>query len=173
MSERYLIIDDDDLFRSTLVRAFKRRKLEVQESSSIASATETIHHYAPSRAIIDMKLTDGLGIELIEPLLALDAAPSIIFLTGFATVDTAVHAMKLGATNYLTKPANLADILSAFEDSSPTAIKHTSPTTLSEIEWEHIQQTLRSCEGNISRAAKQLGIHRRSLQRKLQAHERT
>lgn len=123
----------------------------------------------PDDVVLDLRLNDNSGLELIGPLLRLNAAARIAVLTGFASIATAVQAIKLGAVHYLTKPAGADEIVAAFGkragDASIDLAARTTP--LEQLEWQHIQQTLLACAGNISLAAKRLGLHRRTLQRKL------
>ena len=122
--------------------------------------------------MLDLRLGDDSGIQLIQPLLQIRPDLQIVVLTGYASLSTAVQAIKLGAINYLAKPVNVQSILKAFEDEPPEEVadenEEFSPTPLKQLEWEHIQRVLDENEGNISSTARQLGMHRRTLQRKLQ-----
>jgi two-component system, response regulator RegA len=124
---------------------------------------------SPEFAVLDLKMPGPSGLELVKKLKALDTHTRIVVLTGFASVATAVEAIKLGATHYLAKPADADEIVAAFSRDSgnaavPVAAK---PLPLSRLEWEHIQKVLTECGGNISETARRLGMHRRTLQRKL------
>jgi len=124
---------------------------------------------SPEFAVIDLKMPGASGLELVKRLKALDTHTRIVVLTGYASVATAVEAIKLGATHYLAKPADADEIVAAFSrDTGDAAAPVTAkPLPLSRLEWEHIQKVLAECEGNISETARRLGLHRRTLQRKL------
>lgn len=167
---RGLLLDDDDLYVRTLARAMQRRGIELLGVSRSTDALRMARLHHPDFALLDLKLAegDGTGLELIAPLRALLPAMRIVLVTGYASVATAVEAIKRGADDYLPKPASLDAILRAI--SGEVVENVTEPaamTPLSRIEWEHIQQALAETEGNISAAARLLGMHRRSLQRKL------
>ena len=167
-----LLVDDDALFLRTLQRAMQRRGIATQVASSAADALALAHDAKPDFAVIDLKLGPDSGLALIEPLRRLHPRMRILLLTGYASVATAVEAIKRGADDYLIKPATVDMILRSFRDdpaSGPTPSTDPSPTMtpLSRLEWEHIQQALTETQGTISAAARLLGMHRRSLQRKL------
>ena len=167
---RCLVIDDDDDFRAVLAAALTRRGYLVDSAGTAAEALALAAATAPDDVVLDLRLGEESGLELIAPLLAFAPAARIVVLTGFASIATAVQAIKLGAVHYLTKPAEAAEIVAAFArvaGEADTAIA-ARPTPLEHLEWEHIQKTLLACEGNVSEAAKRLGLHRRTLQRKLQ-----
>ena len=137
--------------------------------------TSTAHsptraHRRPDFVVLDLNLDGANGLASITPLIEINAAVRIVVLTGYASIATAVEAIKLGAAHYLIKPANADEILDAFETQAgaPGSTIATTPTPLDRLQWEHIQKTLAQCDGNISVAAKRLGLHRRTLQRKLQ-----
>ncbi|HET9958984.1 MAG TPA: response regulator [Polyangiaceae bacterium] len=165
-----LLVDDDLEFRSTLARAFRRRGWEVFEADSPAGALELARNESPEHAVVDLRMPEGDGIALVRALRALDPALRIVLLTGFGSIATAVECMRAGAINYLTKPADVADILLAFEgqQQNPEIVV----PSLDRVEWEHIQRVLHSCGGNVTQAAQLLGLHRRSLQRKLRRNPR-
>jgi len=165
----YLAIDDDDDFRTVLARALARRGCEVHGADSIAAALDLARAHQPTHAVLDLRLAEESGLNLIEPLLELNPGLRIVVLTGYASIATAVHAIKLGAVQYLTKPAHVNDILAAFNMAAGDAATPLTPdpTPLDRAEWEHIQHALAACAGNVSAAAKRLGLHRRTLQRKL------
>ena len=124
---------------------------------------------SPELAIVDLRLPGRSGLDIVRDLKALDGTTNVIVLTGYGSITTAVQSVKLGATTYLTKPVDADQILAAFETPSSTADATPSPTpqSLARVEWEHIQRVMADCDGNVSQAARALGIHRRSLQRKL------
>jgi two-component system, response regulator RegA len=170
-----LLVDDDALFLRTLQRALQRRGIETRiagnAAEALAQAADTGAAPAPDLALVDLKLGAESGLALIEPLRRLQPRMRILLLTGYASVATAVEAIKRGADNYLIKPATVEMILRAWRD-DPAAPAAPAPlsatmTPLSRLEWEHIQQALTETRGNISAAARLLGMHRRSLQRKL------
>jgi two-component system, response regulator RegA len=165
-----LIVDDDDLLRQQLARAFERRRLEVCAVSGVEQAREAIDADSPELAVVDLKMPDGSGLELVKMLHEVDPTTRIVVLTGYGSIATAIDAVRLGATYYLQKPADADEILNAFLKDSPQS-ENTDDAppapSLARAEWEHINRVLNDCQGNISEAARRLGIHRRSLQRKL------
>lgn len=166
-----LIIDDDDDFRDLLSAALRRRAThEVHTAATVPEALALAARIRMDDVVLDLRLGADSGLELIEPLRTSNPATRIVVLTGFASITTAVQAIKLGAVHYLTKPATVDDIIAALSASAPDAAValETRPTPLELAEWEFIQNALLACDGNISAAAKRLGLHRRTLQRKLQ-----
>ena len=167
-----LVVDDDRVLRERLARAFRDRGYEVFTAAGFAEALEVARREAIERAVVDLKMPDGSGLELVRELLALDEALQIVVLTGYGSIATAIEAIRLGATYYLHKPADADDILTAFARGAAPPLdgreaEHPTPS-LARAEWEHIQRVLADCGGNVSTAARRLGLHRRSLQRKLQ-----
>ena len=165
---RMLLVDDDENFSHVLSRALNRRgfNVTVANGSSEALAMSEQHF---DQAIIDLKLADNSGLALIAELKRRQPALEIVMLTGYSSVATAVEAVKLGAINYLCKPANTDEILAAFGHQAAnitTAIPQNRPS-IDRLEWEHIQKVLLEQGGNISATARVLGMHRRTLQRKL------
>jgi two-component system response regulator RegA len=163
-----LVVDDDQIFRNRLVRALAARGYPTIDAPDASTAIEHARTQKPARAIIDLKMPGMGGLDLINALLDVDPDLLIVVLTGYGSIATAVEAVRRGALDYLTKPADADQILGVFEkvreeDEEPNA---TTPS-LARVEWEHIQRILFDCGGNISEAARRLGIHRRSLQRKL------
>ena len=169
MSGRLLIVEDDANFARTLGRSFERRGYAVTMLPSPEGIEATVAAFAPDHAVVDLRLGGASGLSCVATLHALDPAMRIVVLTGFASIATAVEAIKLGATNYLTKPANTDDIEAAFAkvDGDAEVDLAAAPTSIKTLEWEHIHQTLADCEFNISEAARRLGMHRRTLARKL------
>ena len=167
---RGLVLDDDALYRNTLARALRRRDAEVFTASGSAEALELARCHQPDFALIDLKLADGdgSGLDLIGPLRAAAPTMRIVLVTGYASVATAVEAIKRGADDYLPKPASVEMILRVVSG-EPLELpdEPVAMTPLARIEWEHIQQALAETQGNISAAARLLGMHRRTLQRKL------
>lgn len=192
--QKFLVVDDDQIFRTRLMRALASRGYEVLGAASADEGVDLARRHRPRRAVVDMRMPGKNGLELISELAALDPEMQIVVLTGYGSIATAVEAVRRGAVDYLTKPADTDQILARFDDSPAAA---TSPAgalaggtggsgaapgnahgaaaaaaleatpSLARVEWEHIQRTLEDCDGNISQAARKLGIHRRSLQRKL------
>lgn len=166
-----LVVDDDEILLSRLARALGARGYVVWPARTIAEALERARAESPEAALVDLRLPDGHGLALVQELHAIDATTRIVVLTGYGSIATAVRSLKLGASNYLTKPVDADQIVAALEDlpspsASPDAPGYTVPS-LARVEWEHIQRVLTECDGNISQAARVLGLHRRSLQRKL------
>ncbi|KRG70890.1 response regulator transcription factor [Pseudoxanthomonas dokdonensis] len=172
-----LLVDDDALYASTLQRVLARRWLSTHIASDGPGALHLARQLRPDFALIDLKLGEDSGLELITPLRQLRADMRILLVTGYASVATAVESIKRGADDYLPKPASAQMILralgleSASDHASDQAdVAADTPATmipLHRLEWEHIQQALAETDGNISAAARLLGMHRRSLQRKL------
>ena len=166
---KLLLVDDDEVYCDILARALVRRGFDVSiaynRQDALAQAAETI----PNLAVVDLRIGADSGLELIPELLGANPKVRIIVLTGYASIATAVEAIKLGAVHYLTKPADADDILAAVlrESGAPDIAVRDKPLPLARLEWEHIQKTLAECDGNISAAARRLGMHRRTLQRKL------
>jgi len=167
-SRSLLIVDDDAPFRTRLMRAFADRGLEVRGAGGLDDAMAAARTESPELALVDLRLPGCTGLDLIRALKDLDPATNIVVLTGYGSIATAVESLRLGATSYLTKPVDADQILAAF-DNEPrgTARPVHAVQPLARVEWEHIQRVLADCDGNVSQAARLLGIHRRSLQRKL------
>ena len=171
-ARRLLIVEDDDVLRARLTRAFRERGFEVREAADAASATRAARSEPPSHALVDLRLPDASGLEVVRSLIDADRATAVVVLTGYGSIATAIEAVRLGACHYLTKPADVEEILSAFALERPGSAQSPAQSpdavpTLARVEWEHINRVLADCGGNVSRAARILGIHRRSLQRKL------
>lgn len=164
----FLIVDDDDEFRTSLVRALTRRGYSVCESASVVDAMLLLENVIPAKAIVDLRMPGESGVSLIRAMRKRLPETEIVMLTGYGSIATAVEAMQLGAMNYLTKPADVETILKAFEERHDgDTLRSDDVPSLKDVEWEHIQRVLRECDGNVSHAARLLGMHRRSLQRKL------
>lgn len=169
-----LIIEDDDTFSATLLRALKRRGLAVEAAKTAAAALELVQSMAPARVVLDLNLAGASGLGLIPRLMEINPACRIVVLTGYASISTAVDAIKLGAVQYLAKPVDVDSLLRAFghtlegDTAAPAAAAISSvPMSVERMEWEHIQRILREHKGNISATARALNMHRRTLQRKL------
>lgn len=165
---KFLVVDDDDAFRTRLVKALQARGLEAHGAGSAMEALKTAAGVRPDAAIIDLRMPDVSGLDLVSELADRFPGMLMVVLTGYGSIATAVEAVRRGATNYLQKPLDTDEILAAFdagsEAGSPPPVETPS---LARVEWEHIQRILHDCNGNISLAARRLGLHRRSLQRKL------
>jgi len=166
-----LVVDDDATFRTRLIQGFCKRGFEVRGAADATEALALARVESPELAVVDLRMPELSGLVLVRELKQIDQATNVVVLTGYGSIATALEAVRLGATHYLTKPADIDDILAAFERgaASPSAafsIDHEGPS-LARAEWEHIHRVLTDCAGNISQAARRLGLHRRSLQRKL------
>jgi two-component system response regulator RegA len=175
LARSLLLVDDDDVFRRRLARAFSDRGWEVREAADLAGALHAAEDDTPEYVVVDLRLPDGSGLEIVRRLRALDETTVIVVLTGYGSIATALDALRLGAVHYLTKPADVDDLIASFGRppvaagdrpvASPDPITETP--SLARVEWEHINRVLADSGGNISEAARRLGLHRRSLQRKL------
>lgn len=169
-AERVLmIVEDDEAFAKTLRRSFERRGYRVLTAGSHAALEAALAGSKPGFAVVDLKLGAESGLVCVQTLHAHDPAMVIVVLTGFASIATAVEAIKLGASNYLAKPSNTDDIEAAFARSTgdPSTPLAPRPTSIKTLEWEHIHEVLKDSDFNISEAARRLGMHRRTLARKL------
>jgi two-component system, response regulator RegA len=165
-----LIVEDDDVLRDRLTRAFKDRGLDVRAARTAREGETMANDDPPELALLDLRIGEQSGLDLIKVLREIDPATRIVVLTGYASVATAVEAVRRGAVHYLTKPADADEILAAFDHGfvqSQAPSTPTLPMSLDRVEWEHINRVLMDCEGNVSEAARVLGLHRRTLQRKL------
>ena len=167
-----LIVDDDDIFRNRLCRAFAARGWEAIGAADGASALKLASQSSPDLAVVDLRLPGMSGLDIVQGLRNLDETTCILMLTGYGSIATALSATKLGANHYLTKPADADQILNAYAKiaegtQTPADTGAHAVPSLARVEWEHIQRVLTDCSGNVSQAAKLLGLHRRSLQRKL------
>ena len=164
---RMMVVDDDRTFRERLMAALEAREIEAWGARSPEQAREVAARVKPRRAVVDLRMPGGSGLDLVSELLALEPEMEIVVLTGYGSIATALEAMRRGALDYLTKPADADQILGAFEKGGRKPAEDPTAPSLARVEWEHIQRILADCGGNISEAARVLGIHRRSLQRKL------
>jgi two-component system response regulator RegA len=169
-----LIVEDDAAFARTLSRSFERRGYQVRQASSLEEVSTLLQTHTPGYAVVDLKLNgDASGLACVQMLATHAPAMLIVVLTGFASIATAVEAIKLGACHYLAKPSNTDDIEAAFESTAGNAeVQLTNrASTLKTLEWERIHQTLAETGFNISEAARRLGMHRRTLARKLEKQQ--
>jgi two-component system response regulator RegA len=164
-----LLVEDDAVFASVLARSLQRRGHRVVLAADIVQARERVSGQAFTHAILDLKLAQESSLPLIPELLAVLPDLQILVLTGYASIQTAVQAVKLGAINYLCKPADTDTILQALQRGEPDeeAPLAGQPLSVDRLEWEHIQRVLAEHDQNISATARALGMHRRTLQRKL------
>lgn len=164
-----LLVDDDEDFLNALAPAMRKRGFLVSLANSAESAFELAKNEPPEFAVVDLKMSGNSGLVLVRQLVGLNAGTRIVVLTGFASVITAIEAIKLGATHYLAKPVDADEIVAAFERQSGNAEVELSsnPLSIDRLEREHIQRVLAEHDGNISATARSLNMHRRTLQRKL------
>lgn len=167
---KYLLIDDDPTFTATLSRVLQRRGYQTHCANDEQGALDYCTTNAVERVVLDLKLAQTSGLSTLVAIKQMQPTAEILILTGYSSISTAVEAIKLGAINYLCKPASVEQILAAFDPS--VAGQHSdlssSPPSVNRLEWEHIQRVMADNKGNISATARSLGMHRRTLQRKLQ-----
>jgi two-component system response regulator RegA len=166
-----LLVDDNEQHCWAMRRAFEKRGYAVQVANSVPMACDLLEEgWAPEYAVVDLKMPGPSGLELLPRLKSANANARIVVLTGYASIATAVQAVKLGATYYLIKPTDAEQVEIAFHeaDGEMTVAVNERPVTVGRLQWEHIQQVLAEYRGNVSATARALGMHRRSLQRKLQ-----
>lgn len=164
-----LVVDDDVTFCTVLSNAMAKRGFNVSCAHNVEQAVEAAEMCTPEFAVIDLRLPGTSGLALVEKLRALDPGTRIVMLTGYASIATAVEAIKLGATHYLAKPVDVDEIMVAFERTEGDADVKISahPLSVGRLEWEYIQRVLNENKGNVSVTARVLNMHRRTLQRKL------
>jgi two-component system response regulator RegA len=170
---KLLIIEDDQAFSATLTRRVSTQGFECRQVHQADQALYTCHQFKPEYILLDMKLNADSGLALIKPIRSALPKARIVLLTGFASIATAVEAMRYGADDYLAKPVDTKMILKALNPEKETRQYNMAPIendvmSTERLEWEHIQQVLSTNDGNVSATARQLGMHRRTLQRKLQ-----
>jgi len=169
-----LVVDDEEHFRNRLVKAMINRGYETRGAGDFQEAMAEIESWQPSMAVVDLKMPGKSGLELIKAAKARFPELKMVVLTGYGSIATAIEAVKFGALSYISKPADVDEILKAFTKAQDQEINLDSESlkapSLARAEWEHINRVLEDCNGNISQAARRLGIHRRSLQRKLQKY---
>ena len=164
-----LLVDDDEDFLSALTNAMQKRGFQVSTANSAESAFELAKNDPPEFAVVDLKMAGNSGLVLVRQLTSLNAGTRIVVLTGYASITTAIEAIKLGATHYLAKPVDADEVVAAFEKQSGDSeiALSSSPLSVDRLEWEHIQRILKDHDGNVSATARSLNMHRRTLQRKL------
>lgn len=170
-SRLLLLVEDDATFARTLTRSFERRGYRVLQAASAEEVRELLQTHSPQYAVMDLKLAgNASGLSCVQMLHQHSPEALIVVLTGYASIATAVEAVKLGACHYLAKPSNTDDIEAAFgrlEGRTDVELSR-NPTSIKTLEWEHIHETLAESDFNISEAARRLGMHRRTLARKLE-----
>lgn len=172
-----LLVEDDEILRGRLARAFRARGYDVREAGSGAHALRLAAHDTPEYAVVDLRMPGLPGLDVVARLRKLDPTTVVVVLTGYGSIATALEALRLGAAHYLTKPADVDEIIAGFtrgereagddEHAAAATPPPISVPSLARVEWEHINRVLADCGGNVSQAARLLGLHRRSLQRKL------
>ena len=171
---RILVVDDDDTFRERLTTSLRRRGHEVMAAAGRAECLAGLDGFQPECAILDLRLENESGLNVARDLNERIPGIRVLVLTGYGSIATAVDAMRLGAVDYLSKPADADQILAALfggrEPIQDPAPPENWVPSLDRVEWEHMQRVLNDCGGNISEAARRLGIERRTLQRKLQKY---
>ncbi|KQU62022.1 two-component system response regulator [Sphingomonas sp. Leaf339] len=176
MAHTLVIVEDDQVFARTLRRSFERRGYQVSTAAGPDELAALLIEGTFDRAVVDLKLGTASGLECVQTLHKHDPAMLIVVLTGFASISTAVEAIKLGACHYLAKPANTDDIEAAFgkvgggDATAPISVR---PSSIKTVEWEHINEALAATGFNISETARRLGMHRRTLARKLEKRQIT
>jgi two-component system response regulator RegA len=167
-----LLVDDDKTFCRVLKSALTQRGFSVHVAHNVSEALRVAEKDRHSHAVVDLRMPGASGLELVARLCKDDPEIKLVVLTGYASISTAVEAIKLGATHYLTKPVDADEIVEAFDRDGGDATVTPSPEmiSLNSLEWEHIQRALSDSGGNVSAAARRLGMHRRTLQRKLSRH---
>ena len=167
-----LLVEDDEVFSMVLARSLERRGYRVRVARTLDDARAMIRKLPPQRAVLDLNLMGENGLQLVRPLLDASPACRVVVLTGYASIATAVRAIKLGAREYLAKPVDPAAVVRALErdDEGVEADAPDVPLSVDQVEWEHIQRVLTEYDGNVTATARALNMHRRTLQRKLSKH---
>lgn len=169
-----LLVDDDETFRTRMARAFSERGYEVRQAETAERAIALATEDSPEHAVVDLKMPGVSGLSAVRELHRIDPSTKIVVLTGYGSIATALDAVRLGATHYLQKPADIDEIEAGFRRGEAVEIATDLPSSdlqvpsLARVEWEHIDRVMADVSGNVSQAARLLGLHRRSLQRKLQ-----
>ena len=164
-----LLVDDDEVFCQVLSRAMQKREFTVHVAYNFKQAELLAQQHDIEYAIVDLRIESESGLQVIQSLISYNPDMRIVVLTGYASISTAVQAIKLGAAQYLTKPAEVDEIIKAFypDQAEPIVEVSSQPMSTKRLEWEHLQKVLHDNQGNISAAARAMGMHRRTLQRKL------
>jgi two-component system, response regulator RegA len=162
-----LLVDDDTTFLSTFAREFTRRHWRVATAASADAAADAVRKHRPKVIVLDLMLGDTSGLDLIEQLRSEAPTTRIVMTTGHPSLDSAVEAMRRGAHHYLEKPCDVERLIAAAEMEPPALTPVPTSASLAQSERAHLNRVIAACDGNISEAARRLGMHRRSLQRKL------
>lgn len=162
-----LLIEDDEAFAQVAARSLTKRGFEVRAATSLTAARERLAEAQPDYAVLDLRLGDASGLSLLPAILESAPACRVVVLTGYASIPTAVEAIKLGAVNYLTKPVGIDQLVAALRSAEPHPELEPpeQPMSVRRNTWEYIQRVLSQTDGNVSEAARRLGMHRRTLQR--------
>ncbi|MCC5992441.1 MAG: ActR/PrrA/RegA family redox response regulator transcription factor [Rhodobacteraceae bacterium] len=162
-----LLVDDDEVFLKRLARAMERRGFQVETAATVAAGKAIAKGRPPAYAVVDLRLDDGNGLDVVEALREAREDARIVVLTGYGAIATAVAAVKIGATDYLSKPADANDILRALLSQSQEDLPDLpeNPMSADRVKWEHIQRVYEQCDRNVSETARRLSMHRRTLQR--------
>ena len=165
-SKSLLIVDDDNPFRERLARAMKKKGFEVSQAESVKKGIEAVKIKKPAFAVVDLRLSDGNGLEVVKEIQNSNSSSRIIMLTGYGNISTAVAAIKQGAIDYLAKPADADDVEKALlADLNKKAEPPENPMSADRVKWEHIHRVFELCNRNVSETARRLKMHRRTLQR--------
>ena len=168
---RLLIVDDDAPLCQRLARAMERRGFIVATADSVASGVAAVNENTPAFAVVDLRLADGSGLEIVKTLRKARPGARIVMLTGYGNIATAVAAVKAGAIDYLAKPADADDVINALLSTGSTLPPPPhNPMSADRVRWEHIQRVFEQCDRNVSETARRLKMHRRTLQRILGKH---
>ena len=162
-----IVCDDDETFRRRLVRALRDRGIVAYEAENAGNCLEVLAQYRPEAVLVDLRMPGEGGLWVVKEIAKVAPTCRIVVLTGFGSITTALDAVRRGATNYITKPATVDQILNAFLPDSGESAREVEMPSLAEVEAEYVQRVLDECEGNVSQSAKVLGVHRSSLQRKM------
>ena len=161
-----LIVDDDNPFRDRLARAMEKKGFVVTQAESVKKGIDSVNLVKPAFAVVDLRLNDGNGLEVVKEIQKLNTESRIIMLTGYGNIPTAVAAIKHGAIDYLAKPADADDVEKALlADPQSKAQPPENPMTADRVKWEHIHRVFELCNRNVSETARRLKMHRRTLQR--------
>jgi two-component system response regulator RegA len=162
-----LLVDDDEVFLKRLARALENRGFSVETAGSVVAGKAIARARPPAYAVIDLRLEDGNGLDVVETLRAARQDARIVVLTGYGAIATAVAAVKIGATDYLSKPADANEVVRALllQGDDPLPEPPENPMSADRVRWEHIQRVYEQCDRNVSETARRLSMHRRTLQR--------
>ena len=161
-----LIVDDDNPFRERLARAMEKKGFEVSQAEGVKKGLESVQNKKPAFAVVDLRLGDGNGLEVVKQIQSTNSKSRVVMLTGYGNIPTAVAAIKEGAIDYLAKPADADDVERALlADPNQKATPPENPMSADRVKWEHIHRVFELCNRNVSETARRLKMHRRTLQR--------